>query len=111
VIGTVGGTVVAVGILLLQPSVWWVVVIAVVGQFFAEIFVARHYAVTLLFLTPLALAVSWLSLPEAPELLALDRIAQTLLGALVSVALLVVGRGVERRRGRPLGATSAIRTV
>ncbi|MFJ7287572.1 FUSC family protein [Curtobacterium sp. NPDC098951] len=110
-IGTIGGTVIAVGILLLEPSAWWIVVIAVVGQFFAEIFVARHYAVCLLFLTPLALAVSWLSLPEAPEFLALDRVAQTTLGALVSVALLFVGRGIERRRGRALGATSAIRTV
>lgn len=110
-IGTIGGTVVAVGILLLEPGVWWIVVIAVVGQFFAEVFVARNYAVSLLFLTPLALAVSWLSLPEAPELLALDRVAQTTLGALVSVALLVVGRGIERRRGRALGATSTIRTV
>lgn len=110
-VGTIGGTVVAVGILLLEPSAWWIVLIAVVGQFFAEIFVARHYAVTLLFLTPLALAVSWLSLPEAPELLALDRIAQTTLGAVVSVGLLVVGRAIERRRGRALGATSAIRTV
>jgi hypothetical protein len=110
-IGTIGGTVIAVGILLLEPSAWWIVVIAVIGQFFAEIFVARNYAVTLLFLTPLALAVSWLSLPEAPELLALDRVAQTTLGALVSVALLLVGRAIERRRGRALGATSAIRTV
>ncbi|ROS72019.1 fusaric acid resistance family protein [Curtobacterium sp. PhB130] len=110
-IGTIGGTVIAVGILLLEPGAWWIVVIAFVGQFFAEIFVARNYAVCLLFLTPLALAVSWLSLPEAPELLALDRVAQTTLGALVSVALLVVGRAIERRRGRALGATSAIRTV
>lgn len=110
-IGTIGGTVIAVGVLLLEPSAWWIVVIAVVGQFFAEIFVARNYAVCLLFLTPLALAVSWLSLPEAPELLALDRVAQTTLGALVSVGLLVVGRAIERRRGRALGATSAIRTV
>ncbi|RPE82843.1 fusaric acid resistance family protein [Curtobacterium sp. PhB137] len=110
-IGTIGGTVIAVGILLLEPSAWWIVVIAVVGQFFAEIFVARNYAVCLLFLTPLALAVSWLSLPEAPELLALDRVAQTTLGALVSVGLLFVGRAIERRRGRALGATSAIRTI
>ncbi|GAA1492304.1 FUSC family protein [Curtobacterium herbarum] len=111
VVGTVGGTVVAVGILLLEPSAWWIVVIAVIGQFMAEVFVARNYAVCLLFLTPLALAVSWLSLPEAPGLLALDRIVQTLLGAFVSVALLAVGRVVERRRGRALGATSSIRTV
>ncbi|MBT2501632.1 FUSC family protein [Curtobacterium sp. ISL-83] len=110
-VGTIGGTVIAVGILLLEPSAWWIVLIAVVGQFFAEIFVARNYAVTLLFLTPLALAVSWLSLPEAPGLLALDRIAQTALGAGVSVGLLAVGRAIERRRGRALGATSAIRTV
>lgn len=110
-IGTIGGTVIAVGILLLQPDAWWIVLIAVVGQFFAEVFVARNYAVCLLFLTPLALAVSWLSVPEAPQLLALDRIAQTTLGAVVSVALLVVGRVIERRRGRALGATSAIRTV
>jgi hypothetical protein len=111
VVGTIGGTVIAVGILLLEPSAWWIVVLAVVGQFFAEIFVARNYAVCLLFLTPLALAVSWLSLPEAPQLLALDRIAQTVLGAVVSVGLLLVGRAIERRRGRALGATSAIRTV
>lgn len=111
VVGTIGGTVVAVGVLLLEPSAWWIVLIAVVGQFFAEVFVARNYAVCLLFLTPLALVVSWLSVPEAPEFLALDRIAQTGLGALVSVALLVVGRAIERRRGRALGATSAIRTV
>lgn len=111
VVGTVGGTVIAVGILLLEPSAWWIVVIAVVGQFGAEVFVARNYAVCLLFLTPLALAVSWLSVPEAPALLALDRISQTLLGAVVSLALLVVGRRVERRRGRALGATSSIRTV
>ncbi|WP_420364894.1 FUSC family protein [Curtobacterium sp. L3-7] len=110
-IGTIGGTVIAVGILLLEPGAWWIVLIAVVGQFFAEIFVARNYAVCLLFLTPLALAVSWLSLPEAPELLALDRVAQTTLGALVSVALLFVGRAIERRRGRALGATTSIRTV
>ena len=110
-IGTIGGTVIAVGILLLEPGLWWIVVIAVVGQFFAEVFVARNYAVCLLFLTPLALAVSWLSVPEAPELLALDRVAQTTLGALVSVALLVVGRAIERHRGRALGATSTVRTV
>lgn len=111
VVGTVGGTVIAVGVLLLHPTDWWIVVIAVLGQFWAEIFVARNYAVCLLFLTPLALAVSWLSLPEAPERLAVDRVVQTVLGAAVSVLLLVVGRLVERRRGRPLGATSAIRTV
>jgi fluoride ion exporter CrcB/FEX len=111
VVGTVGGTVVAVGVLLLEPAAWWIVLIVVAGQFFAEVFVARQYAVSLLFLTPLALAVTWLSLPEAPGLLALDRIAQTVVGALVSVALLVVGRRIERRRGLALGATSAIRTV
>jgi hypothetical protein len=111
VLGTVGGTVIAVGVLLLQPSAWWIVLIAVLGQFGAEIFVARNYAVCLLFLTPLALAVSWLSLPEAPGALALDRIAQTVLGVGVSVLMLLVGRVVERQRGRALGATSAIRTV
>jgi hypothetical protein len=111
VVGTIGGTVIAVGVLLLHPGAWWIVVIAVLGQFAAEIFVARHYAVCLLFLTPLALSVSWLSLPEAPELLALDRIAQTVIGAAVSVLLLLVGRVVERRRGRAVGATSGIRTV
>jgi len=111
VLGTVGGTLVAVAVLLLHPTAWWIVVIAVVGQFGAEIFVARHYAICLLFLTPLALTVSWLSLPESPEALAIDRIAQTVLGAAVSVLLLVMGRLVERRRGRALGATSSIRTM
>lgn len=111
VLGTLGGTVVAVGVLLLQPTAWWIVVVAVVGQFGAEVFATRNYAVCLLFLTPLALAVSWLSIPEAPDALALDRVAQTVLGVAVSVVLLVVGRVVERRRGRPIGATSAIRTV
>jgi hypothetical protein len=111
VIGTAGGTVIAVGVLLLHPSAWWIVLVAVAGQFGAEVFVARNYAVSLLFLTPLALAVSWLSLPQAPERLAVDRIVETVLGAAVSILLLALGRVVERRRGRPLGSTSAITTV
>jgi hypothetical protein len=111
VLGTIGGTVIAVGVLLLHPTAWWIVVIAAVGQFGAEIFVARNYAVCLLFLTPLALAVSWLSVPEAPESLAVDRIAQTAIGAAVSVLMMLGGRVVEERRGRALGATSSVRTV
>jgi hypothetical protein len=111
VVGTIGGTVVAVGLLLLHPAGWWIVVIVMLGQFGAEIFVARNYAVCLLFLTPMALTVSWLSVPEAPTALAVDRIAQTCIGAAVSLALLAVGRAVERRRGRAIGATSSIRTV
>ena len=111
VVGTIGGTVVAVGLLLLHPAGWWIVVIVMLGQFGAEIFVARNYAVCLLFLTPMALTVSWLSVPEAPTALAVDRIVQTSIGAAVSLVLLAVGRAVERHRGRALGATSSIRTV
>jgi hypothetical protein len=111
VLGTYGGVVIAVLVLSLHPNGWWVVVVAFLGQFGAEIFVARNYAVTLLFLTPLALSVSWLSLPEAPTELALDRIVQTTLGAAISVLLLLVGRTIERRRGRALGVTTGIRTV
>ncbi|WP_066519835.1 FUSC family protein [Curtobacterium ammoniigenes] len=111
VLGTYGGVIIAVLVLSLHPDVWWVVVLAFLGQFGAEIFVAKNYAVALLFLTPLALSVSWLSLPEAPAALALDRTVQTTLGAPISVLLLLAGRAVERRRGRALGVTSSIRTV
>jgi hypothetical protein len=111
VLGTYGGVVIAVVVLSLDPSAWWIVVVAFLGQFGAEIFVARNYAVTLLFLTPLALSVSWLSLPEAPTELALDRIVQTTLGAAISVLLLLVGRAIERHRGRALGETTSVRTV
>jgi hypothetical protein len=111
VIGTLGGTVIAVGVLLLHPTAWWIVVVAFLGQFLAELFVARNYALCLLFLTPLALSVSWLSVPVSPEALALDRIVQTAIGAAISIVLMLVGRAIEHRRGRALGATSSIRTV
>ena len=88
----IGGTVAGLGVAaaLLSPDLpaWAVVLVVVVLQGCAELFVLRHYAVALLFITPLALLVSRLTHPgPTPELIA-DRLLATTIG--VAVALLVL---------------------
>ena len=57
-----------------------VICVIVVCQFFAEILVARHYGAALVFITPLALSVSYLSRPGPLGSLVVDRVLETVLG-------------------------------
>lgn len=86
--GTVAGLGVAAVLLGPELPAWAVVMTIIVLQAGAELFVLRHYAVALLFITPMPLLVSHLmSAVPAPELI-VDRLLATTVG--VAVALLVL---------------------
>lgn len=99
ILGTIGGVVVAAAVLFWSPPAIVVIAVIVVCQFFAEMLVGRHYGYALLFITPMALAVSHLAAPAPIGTLVVDRVIETVLGAGVGIALVLLARAIERWRG------------
>lgn len=99
IIGTVLGVAVTAALLVWSPPSIVVICVIVLCQFFAEILVARHYGAALVFITPLALSVSHLATPTPLNVLVVDRVLETVLGAAIGIALVLLARVVERRRG------------
>ncbi|GAA4544580.1 FUSC family protein [Pseudonocardia xishanensis] len=91
VAGTLLGLVVAVPLLAAHPPGWAIVLVAVVLQVGAELFVLRNYGLALVFITPLALVVGSTMHPAPIGDLLADRLLATVAG--VAVALLVVSGG------------------
>ncbi|WP_162144876.1 FUSC family protein [Arthrobacter castelli] len=92
IVGTLGGVAVTAAILALPLLPWHIVLLLVVLQFLAEMFVQRHYTVALFFITPLALLMSFLVTQPDPADLLVDRTLETVIGALVGVAVVVLMR-------------------
>jgi len=99
IVGTVVGVAVTAALLIWSPPAIALICVIVVCQFFAEILVARHYGAALVFITPLALSVSHLASPTPLNALVVDRVLETVLGAAVGIALVLLARLVERTRG------------
>lgn len=98
-VGTLGGVLVTAFLLSFPSQPWQLVVWVVILQFLAEVFVLRHYSMALLFITPLALLMTQLGMPEpVPELL-ISRAVETAIG--VSVGVLVVIFGFRKETGQP----------
>lgn len=99
IFGTIGGVGVAAVVLIWSPPAIVVILVIVVCQFFAEMLVGRHYGYALLFITPMALAVSHLAAPAPLGTLVADRVIETVLGAAIGIALVLLARAIERWRG------------
>jgi hypothetical protein len=102
IVGTIVGVGVTVLVLFWSPPPIVVILVIVVCQVFAEILVGRHYGLALVFITPMALSVSHLVSPVPLNVLAVDRVLETALGAGVGIVLVLAARGLERMKG--LGA-------
>lgn len=101
VVGTLAGVAVTAVILAFHPSAWPLAVVVVVLQFFGELFVIRHYATALIFITPLALCLVQLGSPVPVEQLVFSRVIETVIGAAVAVAVVVlIDPTIERLRIR-----------
>jgi uncharacterized membrane protein YccC len=87
ILGTFAGVAVAGLLLAPRPEPWVLVLMVIVLQFSAEMFVLRHYALALIFITPLALIMTELAAPTDPQELMVDRALQTAIGALVGISL------------------------
>lgn len=92
--GTLVGLVTSIPLLLLDMDPVPLVLVVFAVQVVTELLVGRNYGLALLFITPMALLMGQLGgSRSAPDLL-FDRGAETLIGALVAVALLAI----ENRR-------------
>jgi len=87
VVGTGLGLVLAGGLLGLGTSGWVLVGLVIVLQALAEMFVARNYGFAMVFITPLALMMSTVVAPVPAGPLLRDRAIETVVGAVVGLAL------------------------
>lgn len=87
VAGTLGGLVVAAGLLTLDLPGLAVILVVALLQAVAELLVGRNYALALVFITPLALLMVHLAVPTPTSELIADRGVETVLG--VGAGLLV----------------------
>lgn len=89
--GTAGGVAMAALLFAFNPGHLALVVIIVVCQAAAELFVARYFGIALLFLSPLAIGMSNITrgLPWHP--LIAERFLETILGAVVASIMILIG--------------------
>ena len=80
-----------------HPSPIVIVVLIMVLQMAAELLVGRNYAIALLAITPLALLMGQLSAPRGIGSVLTDRAAETALGAVIALILLVPWRRLVQR--------------
>lgn len=84
-LGTALGLVLAGMLLAPQPGEWAILGLVAVLQVATELFVLRHYATAMVFVTPLALLMTQLPHPQPAGPLVLDRAVTTTLGIVVGV--------------------------
>ncbi|MBT2515406.1 FUSC family protein [Arthrobacter sp. ISL-30] len=80
-----------------EPAVLAIVVIAC--QFTTELFMTRHYGLAMVSFTPVILLTAQLADPIDPYILVMERGIETLVGALVGIAVVVLLRRPLRRAG------------
>jgi hypothetical protein len=90
VLGTFAGLAATMALLAPQPEPWVLVLIVVALQFAAEMFILRHYSLAQIFVTPLALTMTQLAHRSDPMVLVRDRAIETVIGAAVGMALVVI---------------------
>ncbi|MGK4578658.1 FUSC family protein [Kitasatospora sp. HPMI-4] len=105
-LGTVAGLAIALGVLELQPTPTELVLVIVALEFLLEDMVARNYGLGVVFLTPMALLLTDLTLPAPAERLIRDRALSSVLGIAIGLlcALLVVHDRAAVRVERALAA-------
>jgi hypothetical protein len=110
IFGTFAGVGTTALLLFWHPQPWAMVLMVIFMQFMAEMLVIRHYAAALMFITPMALIMAELAKPSEPGPLLVDRAFQTLIGAVVGLALVyAMHRRTLRKQaeGRRLRAPDA----
>jgi len=76
--------------------------LVILFQFTTELFMARHYGLAMVSFTPVILLITQLAAPIDPAVLILERGVETLVGALVGIAVVVAVRRSGTRSPRAL---------
>ncbi|MET4099627.1 hypothetical protein ABIB37_001864 [Agrococcus sp. UYP10] len=87
ILGTTFGVLLAAGVLLLDPSALVIVLLVAVIAFGAELLVGRNYGLAMVFVTPLALLSVHLASPTPVDQLLVDRLVESVIGALVGIGV------------------------
>ena len=95
--GTVAGVIVAFVFLTWAPPLVLIVSAIVVCQFCAQILIGISYGWSMVFITPLALSVTFLAGTARLESLVVDRVIETVLGAAVAIVFVLLARVVTHR--------------
>ncbi|MBT0769787.1 FUSC family protein [Kineosporia sp. J2-2] len=90
--GTAAGVVLSLVILSFDPGVVPTLVIALLAQAWAELFVMRNYGVAVIGITPLALLMQHLAVRSDPLATSTDRLVETALGLAVAIVLILLTR-------------------
>lgn len=96
VIGTYAGLLVVAVALSLSTHPVFLIVLVIACQFPTELFIRRHYALSLVFFTPLILGMTYLANPTPIRVLVVDRAAETTIGSLVGMLALLLFRRFHR---------------
>lgn len=91
IVGTLGGVVITGFLLSFPVEPWQLVVWVIVLQFLAEVYVGRNYSLALLFITPLALIMTQIGNPQPVVALLSARAVETVIGAAVGLAVVILG--------------------
>ena len=96
-VGTLLGVLVAAAILAIDLPPLAVIVLVVVLQAAAELFVGRNYGIAMIFITPLALLMVHLAAPTPVDMLLQDRAIETVIGVAVGTIVAVASAALRRR--------------
>ncbi|HEX7349756.1 FUSC family protein [Brachybacterium sp.] len=97
IIGTTLGIITTAFLLSFPAEPWQLVVWVVVLQFLAEMYVMRNYSFALLFVTPLALLMVQLAHPQPIGAMLEARVLETVIGAVVGIAVVIAAAVWDRR--------------
>ena len=73
--------------LVLQPSDLVIVLLVAACSFGVELLVGRNYGIAMVFVTPLALLAVHLATPTPVEQLLVDRLVESIIGALIGIGV------------------------
>jgi len=96
--GTLVGILLAAALLALGLHPLLTILVAVLLQIGAELYVGRNYGIAMVFVTPLALLMVELAVPADPAVLLRDRVLDTVIGVAVGTAVAVVSATLQTRR-------------
>jgi uncharacterized membrane protein YccC len=84
-------------ILVQSPPFWMLVAAVVVFQFLTEVVIGYNYALGQIFVTPMALLMTYLASPATPVDMPVERIFDTILGAALGIVFAVIFSTMDDR--------------
>ncbi|MPN64911.1 hypothetical protein SDC9_212689 [bioreactor metagenome] len=96
-LGTIVGAFIAWAILATDPSFWQILAVVAVLQFITEIIIGYNYALGQMAITPMALLMTALAGHSGASDMAVSRIYDTALGAVVGIAFALVVSTLDER--------------